>query len=154
VTTAGSANRPPVQTAQQSQGVRLPASTASIPSSLKGQIASMTPEASGTRPPEAAMTSIEPVLLPEATSRGLLLQPVEPVYPEAAQRSSLQGSVALQVLVGRDGGVQNVKFLQGSLAFARSAIDAVQQWRFKPYLMNGRPVQVQTVITVNFKPRP
>jgi protein TonB len=60
--------------------------------------------------------------------------------------------VVLQVLIGRDGAVQDAKFLEGSLVFARSAIDAVKQWRFKPYSMNGRAVSVESVITLNFTP--
>jgi protein TonB len=54
--------------------------------------------------------------------------------------------------VGRDGTVQDAKFTQGSLVFARAAIDAVKQWKFKPYILNGRPVSVQSLITLNFKP--
>jgi TonB family protein len=125
---------------------------AGIPSSLKSQMASMTPESSGAKPAEAAMSSIEPVSLPESEALGLLAQPVDPVYPDAAKASGQRGSVMLQVLIGRDGTVQDAKFLQGSLVFARAAIDAVKQWRFKPYSMNGRAVSVQSVITLNFKP--
>lgn len=125
---------------------------AGIPSSLKSQMASMTPEASGTKPAEAAMSSIEPVNLPESAALELLAQPIDPVYPDAAKASGQRGSVVLQVLIGRDGAVQDAKFLQGSLVFARAAIDAVKQWRFKPYSMNGRAVSVQSVITLNFKP--
>jgi hypothetical protein len=48
--------------------------------------------------------------------------------------------------------VQEAKFMQGSLVFARVSIDAVRQWRFRPYSMNGRAVSVQSLITLNFKP--
>jgi TonB family protein len=129
-----------------------PGSNSAIPSSLKSQIASMTPEASGTKPAEAAMSSIEPVRLPESAVRDLLAEPVDPVYPDAAKTGGQRGSVVLQVLIGRDGTVQDAKFMQGSLVFARAAIDAVKQWRFKPYSMNGRAVSVQSLITLNFKP--
>jgi len=88
--------------------------------------------------------------LPEATERGLLTDQPAPAYPDSAKGQ--QGAVVLQVLVGRDGTVQDAKFLQGSLAFARAAIDSVKQWKFKPYTMNGRPVSVQTNITISFKP--
>ena len=96
------------------------------------------------------MPSIEPVSLPEATARNLLQQQPAPVYPDSAKGQS--GTVVLQVLIGRDGTVQDAKFLQGSLAFARAAIDAVRQWHFQPYLMNGRPVSTVTSLTINFKP--
>ena len=121
-----------------------------IPSSLKSGMAQMSPEASGNKPPEAALPSIEPVNLPEATVRGLLLEQATPVYPPSARGQS--GTVTLQVLIGRDGTVEDAKFIQGSLAFARTAIDAVKQWRFKPYLMNGRPASTQTLLTLSFKP--
>ena len=96
------------------------------------------------------MSSIEPVNLTEAVARDLLTQPADPQYPAIA--GGQRGSVVLQVLIGRDGAVQDAKFLQGSLVFARSAIDSVKQWKFKPYLMNGRPVAVQSLMTLNFKP--
>ncbi len=128
------------------------ASTSAIPSSLRSQIASMTPEASGAKPVEAAMSSIEPVNLAESAAWDLLAQKVDPEYPDAAKPGKQLGSVVLQVLIGRDGTVQDAKFLQGSLVFARAAIDAVKQWRFKPYSLNGRAVSVQSSITLNFKP--
>ncbi|HWY20547.1 MAG TPA: TonB family protein [Candidatus Acidoferrum sp.] len=127
-------------------------SGAGIPSSLRSKMASMTPEAGGNKPVEAAMSSIEPVTLTESAVRDLLSQPVDAEYPAGAKASGQRGSVVLQVLIGRDGAVQDAKFLQGSLVFARAAIDAVKQWRFKPYSMNGRPVSVQSVITLKFQP--
>jgi len=121
-----------------------------IPSSLKSQMAPATPDMSGNRQADTALPSIEPVNVPETTARGLLLEQSEPDYPATAKGQ--QGRVLLQVLIGRDGSVQDAKFLQGSLAFARAAIDAVKQWHFKPYNLNGRPVSVQTVLTLTFKP--
>jgi protein TonB len=136
---------------QNPQGNPAPApSTSGIPTSLKSQMASMTPEASGNKPAEAAMASIEPVDLPEATARGLLLEQPDLPYPQSAKGQ--QGKVVLAVLIGRDGTVQDAKFLQGSLAFARAAIDNVKKWRFKPYTMNGRAVSTQTLLTISFKP--
>jgi protein TonB len=132
----------------------VPASTSktnsAIPSSLKSQMASMTPDASGNKPVEAALPSIEPVNLPEATARGLLIDQPPAAYPETAKGQ--QGTVILQVLIGRDGTVQDAKFMQGSLVFARVAIDAVKQWKFKPYMMNNRATSTQTQLTISFKP--
>jgi len=121
-----------------------------IPSSLKSQMASSTPDASGNRPVESAMPSIEPVVVAEGAERALLADQPPVPYPPSAKGQ--QGTVILQVLIGRDGTVQDAKFLQGSLAFARPAIDGVKQWKFKPYVMNGRPVSVQTLMTLSFKP--
>jgi len=127
----------------------VPAST-KVPSSLQSHMAVMVPEASGNKPIEAAMPSIEPVDVPELTERNLLTEQPPIGYPATAKGQ--QGTVILQVLIGRDGVVQDAKFLQGSLAFARTAIDGVRQWKFKPYVLNGRPVSVQTLLTVKFKP--
>jgi TonB family protein len=124
--------------------------TTKVPSSLQSQMAVMVPDASGNKPADAAMPSIEPVDVPELTERNLLAEQPPMGYPATAKGQ--QGTVILQVLVGRDGVVQDAKFLQGSLAFARTAIDGVRQWKFKPYIMNGRPVSVQTLLTVKFKP--
>jgi periplasmic protein TonB len=125
---------------------------AGIPSSLRSQVGSTTPDMSGTKPAETAMASIGPVNLPESAVRQLLAQSVDPEYPAAAKASGQRGSVVLQVVIGPDGSVQDAKFIQGSFIFARAAIDAVKQWHFKPYSMNGQPVSVQSVITLNFQP--
>ncbi|HUO24754.1 MAG TPA: TonB family protein [Candidatus Aquilonibacter sp.] len=136
----------------QNTPARQPVSGASnaIPPSLRSQMASTVPQASGIKPAETALPSLEPVSLPESVARSLLVQQVSPVYPETAK--NLQGSVSLQVLIAPDGSVQDAKFLQGSLAFAQSAIDAVRKWHFKPYVLNGRPTSAQTVITLHFTP--
>ena len=121
-----------------------------IPSSLKSQMATMVPDASGNKPVEAAMPTIEPVQVPEATERALLAEQPAIAYP--ANVKGQQGTVILDVLIGRDGTIQDAKFLQGSLAFARAAIDGVKQWKFKPYTMNTRPVAVETHLTISFAP--
>jgi protein TonB len=113
-------------------------------------MATMVPDASGNKPIEAALPSIEPVAVPELSERALLTDQPPLVYPPSA--AGKQGTVTLQVLIGRDGTVQDAKFLQGSLAFARAAIDGVRQWKFKPYTLNGRPVSVQTNLTLKFAP--
>ena len=121
-----------------------------VPSSLTSQLTTMAPDTGGNKPPEAAMQSIEPVSVPEAAERSLLTDQPDIAYP--ANANNQQGTVVLQVLIGRDGLVQDAKFMQGSLAFARAAIEGVKQWKFKPYTMNGRAVSVQTLFTLKFKP--
>jgi periplasmic protein TonB len=111
----------------------------------------MTPDASGNKSPETALPSIEPVVVTEAAERALAADQPAIAYPGSAKGQ--QGTVTLQVLIGRDGTLQDAKFLQGSLAFAKAAIDGVKQWKFKPYIMNGRPVSVQTNLTIGFKPQ-
>ena len=127
-----------------------PPAPTKVPSSLKSQMATMVPDASGNKPVDAALPSIEPVDVSELTERALLTNQPPLAYP--ANAAGKQGTITLQVLIGRDGTVQDAKFLQGSLAFARAAIDNVRQWKFKPYTMNGRPVSVQTNLTLKFAP--
>jgi periplasmic protein TonB len=121
-----------------------------IPPSLKSQIAPSNNTIGGNKPMDAAGAAIEPVQVSELSERALIVDNPSPVYPTSAKVQ--QGTVVLQVLIARDGSVQDAKFMQGSLVFARNAIEAVRQWKFKPYLLNGRPVSVQTQMTVKFKP--
>jgi TonB family protein len=153
-TTQSEPARPPAVSAPVTHSpTPAPSASTPIPSSLRSQLASSTPDASGNKPVEAAMSSIEPVNLPEPAVRSLLSQqPADPLYPDSAKASGQHGSVVLMVLIGRDGTVQDARFMQGSLVFARAAIEAVKQWHFAPYTMNGRPVSVQGTITLNFKP--
>ncbi len=123
-----------------------------IPSSLRSQIAAVGPAPGGVKPAEAALTAIEPVQLPEAAARTLLVQQVAPAYPQTVAANAQRGNVVLAVTVGRDGSVQDAKFLQGSFSFARPAIQAVRQWSFRPYVLNGHAVTVQTVMTLSFSP--
>ena len=92
----------------------------------------------------------EPVVVSEEAERALLIQSVNPVYPAEALGAKLHGPVVLQVRVGRDGRVEDVKIVRGYFILGRAAVGAVKQWRFQPYSINGHAAAVQTVITVNF----
>jgi TonB family protein len=146
-------SKPPVlpkPAPQRNPQVQYVSTPVKVPSSLQSQMASTTPAAGGDKPAEAAMPSIEPVSVPEAAERALLTE--QPNFDYPANGGGQAGSVMVQILVGRDGAVEDAKFLQGSLAFAKAAVDGVKQWKFKPYVMNGRPVSVQTVLTIKFSP--
>jgi periplasmic protein TonB len=80
-----------------------------------------------------------------------LLRRVEPQYPEVARRQNVQGPVTLSAVVGEDGEVRSVTVLSGDPALRKAALDAVQQWRFKPFRVNGRATEFATRITVNFR---
>jgi protein TonB len=121
-----------------------------VPQSLRSQMSPSAPNPGGNKLPESAMPSIEPVDVPEATERGLLTEQPTIEYP--ANLKGQAATVVLQVLISREGMVQDAKFMQGSLGFARAAIDGVKAWKFQPYSMNGRPVSVRSVLTINFKP--
>lgn len=74
----------------------------------------------------------------------------KPNYPPLAKAARVQGSVVLQAVIGKDGRVENLKVVSGHPMLVQSALDAVRQWRYRPYLLNGEPVEVDTTITVNF----
>jgi len=81
---------------------------------------------------------------------GMLIARVEPRYPALAQKTRTQGQVILAAVIGRDGRVQNLRAVSGHPLLIKSAIDAVQQWRYRPTMLNGQPVEVETQIVVNF----
>jgi TonB family protein len=95
--------------------------------------------------------ALTPVVVPEETAKQLLVNEVPPSYPGQALRAGLQGAVVLQALIARDGSVRDVTLVRGSFALARAAVEAVKQWQYKPYVLNGQTVEVQTLVTVNFR---
>ena len=114
----------------------------------------------GIRIPEGIFNS-RPVVLPHfqgpsrvVISRGVtlghLILRVEPVYPEMALRTRVQGEVLLHAVIGRDGTIQNLTFVSGHPLLAQAAMDAVRRWRYQPFLLNGQPVEVDTEVTLHF----
>ncbi len=87
----------------------------------------------------------------QGVSQGLLLKRVQPVYPQQALQMRIEGTVQLEANITRDGRISNVKLLKGEGILARAAIDAVKQWKYNPYFLNGEPVEIQTQISVTFK---
>jgi protein TonB len=83
-------------------------------------------------------------------SEGSLLTRVEPVYPPIAKSAGIQGPVELEAVIGRDGRIENLQVLSGHPMLVRAAADAVLRWRYRPYVLNGEAVEVETRITVNF----
>jgi protein TonB len=81
---------------------------------------------------------------------GLLVRRVNPVYPPLARQARIQGQVVLRAQIGKDGSIQNLQLVSGHPMLVQSALDAVKQWKYKPYLLNGEPVEVDTEVLVNF----
>ena len=79
-----------------------------------------------------------------------LLQQVKPTYPQLARSVRVQGVVILEAIIDREGRVENLKVLSGHPLLVPAAFEAVQQWRYRPTLLNGQPVEVLTQVTVNF----
>jgi periplasmic protein TonB len=83
-------------------------------------------------------------------AQGLLAKRVDPGYPKDARKQRIQGTVILKINISKAGDVEDVKLISGHPALAQAAIDAVKQWKYKPYLLNGTAVAVETQVQVNF----
>lgn len=94
--------------------------------------------------------AVQRVRVSQGVSQGLLIHQIKPTYPPLARQARIQGSVVLQAVIAKDGTIQNLRLVSGHPMLAPAAIDAVKQWRYKPYFLNGEPVEVETQITVNF----
>jgi periplasmic protein TonB len=81
---------------------------------------------------------------------GNLIRRIEPMYPSLARQARIQDAVVLSAVISRDGMIERLQALNGQPMLEQAAIDAVRQWRYRPYLLNGEPVEVETQITVNF----
>jgi periplasmic protein TonB len=90
------------------------------------------------------------VRVSSGVSTGLLIRKVTPNYPPLARQARIQGQVVLQAEISKEGTIQNLQLISGHPMLAPAAIEAVKQWRYKPYLLNGEPVAVETQVVVNF----
>ncbi len=81
---------------------------------------------------------------------GSLIRRVQPVYPPLARTAHIQGSVVVDALISKAGTMENVHAISGHPMLVPAAIDAVSQWRYRPYILNSEPIEVETQITVNF----
>jgi len=79
------------------------------------------------------------------------MKKVSPAYPPMALQLRKQGAVELLASISKDGTLTRVKVLSGDSVLAASAVEAVRQWKYRPYLLNGEPVEIETQITINFR---
>ena len=139
-----SGNKTPAQAEESAPSLPSPLTVASADdSNLKGLISS----ASSSLPKPSLAT----IRISQGVSQGLLIKRVQPIYPPAALKVHAQGAVQIEATINKEGNVINTKVLRGDAVLARAALDAVRQWRYKPYYLDGEPVEIQTQITVNFK---
>jgi periplasmic protein TonB len=94
--------------------------------------------------------AVQRVRVSSGVSTGLLIRKVTPNYPPLARQARIQGQVVLQAEISKEGTIQNLQLISGHPMLAPAAIEAVKQWRYKPYLLNGEPVAVETQVVVNF----
>ena len=91
-----------------------------------------------------------PVRVSSGTIAGMAISKPDPVYPPIAKAAHVQGAVILHAIISKQGTIEQLTIVSGPPMLANAARDAVQRWRYKPYLLNGEPVEVETSITVNF----
>jgi protein TonB len=107
----------------------------------------------GTAPPVVARVPPKPtgpVRVSSGTVAGMILSRPDPVYPPIAKAAHVQGAVILHAIISKQGTIENLQVVSGPPMLTGSAMDAVRRWRYKPYLLNGEPTEVDTTITVNF----
>ncbi|MGH9603738.1 MAG: energy transducer TonB [Terriglobales bacterium] len=90
------------------------------------------------------------VRVSQGVVQGNAISQPKPLYPQMARMARVQGSVVLQAVISKNGNIENLRVVSGHPMLTQSALDAVRQWRYRPYLLNGEPVEVETQITVNF----
>jgi protein TonB len=90
------------------------------------------------------------VRVSSGVSTGMLVRKVPPSYPPLARQARIQGTVILQATISKEGSIENLQLISGHPMLAPAAIEAVKQWKYKPYLLNGEPVEVETQVQVNF----
>jgi protein TonB len=102
----------------------------------------------------SAVPKLEPVKrirVSQGVTQGLLVHKVEPLYPKIALAARITGVVQLHAIIGKDGNIKELQAISGPPLLIPSAIDAVKQWHYRPYLLNGEAVEVETSVTVTFQ---
>jgi protein TonB len=109
---------------------------------------------SATSTPTAMVPKLEPVKrvrVSQGVTRGMVISKIEPKYPKLALAARVTGVVLLRAVISKEGEIKELQVVSGHPLLVPAAIDAVKQWRYRPYLLNGEPVEVETNITVTFQ---
>jgi periplasmic protein TonB len=94
---------------------------------------------------------VGPKSISQGVALGLLVHKVVPQYPAIGRAVRAEGTVVLQATISKSGTIENLRVVSGPPLLQQAALDAVQQWRYRPYLLNGQPVEVETTVNVEFK---
>lgn len=105
------------------------------------------------KPPSASPSLYTPPIIPKVSqvAQGTPIYKVNPQYPPAARNVHVQGAVVLRAMIATDGSVRRVQVVNGSPLLVNAAVEAVKKWRYQPFLLDGKPVEGETTITVTFK---
>jgi periplasmic protein TonB len=117
---------------------------------LGGVIGGIVNATSNAAIPKFVPVTPQRVRISQGVTKGLLVQKIEPQYPTLARSARVQGDVVLSAVIDTNGQITNLQLVSGHPMLVPAAIAAVKQWRYKPYLLNGQPVEVETTITVIF----
>jgi protein TonB len=117
---------------------------------LSGVIGGIVNATSNIAVPKFAPVVPQRVRISQGVTKGLLIRRVEPTYPPLARSARVQGEVVLSAIISTNGDIENLQLVSGHPILVPAALIAVKQWRYKPYLLNGQPTEVETTITVIF----
>jgi periplasmic protein TonB len=117
---------------------------------LSGVIGGIVNATSNVAVPKFAPVVPQRVRISQGVTKGLLIRRVEPTYPPLARSARVQGEVVLSAIISTNGDIENLQLVSGHPMLVPAALTAVKQWRYKPYLLNGQPTEVETTITVIF----
>jgi protein TonB len=126
-------------------------SAPALPNVVASANSSSLPSLIASPSPSLSRPTLATVRVSQGVSQGLVIKRVQPKYPQAALAAHAGGAVLIEATVNKEGNITNLKVVNGDPILAKAALDAVRQWRYKPYYLDGEPVEIQTQITVNFK---
>ena len=90
------------------------------------------------------------VRVSEGVMRTLLIKKVQPKYPEEARKKHVEGTVLMKTIISHEGDVQELTVVSGDPLLVPAALEAAKQWKYRPYLLHGQPVEIETQIMMNF----
>jgi protein TonB len=104
----------------------------------------------GNSTPKVQAAAPKKINISAGVAVGMLIQKVQPVYPPIAKAARVSGTVVLQATISKNGTIENLRVISGPAMLQQAAQDAVRQWRYRPYLLNNEPVEVDTTVNVIF----
>ena len=129
-----------------------PVRTADIGGGLAGTSSPDSPfNGRGTHPDVRQAVPVATQHVSSGVMQGMLIYKVVPAYPAVAQAIRASGTVVLQATISRTGAIENLRVVEGPAMLRQAAVDAVRQWRYRPYMLNGHPVEVETTVDVQFR---
>jgi len=102
-------------------------------------------------PPLANRPAPTRVRVSQGVMKSLILKKVDPKYPKEARNQHIEGAVIMGIVIGKTGDVSELRVISGNELLVPSAVEAAKQWKYRPYLFNGQPVEIESQITINYQ---